>query len=54
MLCPQELTQLRGQVQLLSGDNRKLISDNLEMKTRFEQSRAAILKYVALPCHVFS
>ena len=33
----------------LSGDNRKLIADNQEMKARFELGRTALAKYVALP-----
>ena len=38
----------------LSGDNRKLIADNQEMKTRFELGRTSLSKYVALPSPVFS
>lgn len=43
-----EIIQLREHVERLSGDNRRLIADNQEMKTRFELGRAALSSEVNL------
>ena len=44
----EEIIRLREHVERLSADNRRLIADNQEMKTRFELSRAALSNEVNL------